>query len=383
MKIVVISAEYPPFFAGGIALNVFDLNRHMNKENDIITLTFGENGDNSILSQREETRLVSVPIPKTCDELCYEDKYCIQNDIYIKEIKKYESELAGVGLVVLHGYFLSRLARYLTEKYDVPLLYYLHVMYTNRIDEELDQISRDEIDILMRSSAIICVSQYLLEEANRIYPIINKTAVIGKAVELESTDEREYKTNDNDYLFVGRMSEEKGFDILLEAFRKYLEKNEYAVLYCIGTFVDEKYREKIQNICRNSKMLQRHIVFLGSKNRSDIYRYMRISNAVIIPSFMETFGKVAIEAMANKSLVVAADVGGLGPLVTDGVTGLKFKAGDPDDLYAQLCKLATINRIEIVDNAFKYVNEEFSYNNIKCKSNQFIQENLHIADLYE
>lgn len=382
MKILVISAEYPPFFAGGIALNVFDLNKHMNKENEIITLTFGENIE-TIVSQREETKLISIPIPKACNELCYEDKYCIQNNLFIEELKKYESELVGVELVVLHGYFLSRLARYITEKYDIPLLYYLHVMYTTTLDEELDQISNDEIEILKSSTAIICVSQYLLDEANKICPILSKTAVIGKSVELDSIDTPKNYINDNSYLFVGRMSEEKGFDILLKAFQKYLEKNEDAVLYCIGTFVDEKYRERIQNYRKNSKALQRHVIFLGSKDRTEIYQYMRMSNAVIIPSFMETFGKVAIEAMANKSLVIAADVGGLGPLVMNGITGLKFKAGDVDDLHAQLCKVTTINRCEIVEAAYNYVNEEFSYNNIKRKSNQFIYKKLHIEEFYE
>ena len=382
MKIVVISAEYTPFFAGGIALNVFDLNQHMNKENDIITLTFSDNIE-PIVSQREETRLISIPIPKTCNKLCYEDKYCIQNDIFIEEIKKYENELVGVGLIVLHGYFLSRLACYIKEKYDIPLLYYLHTMYTTRIDDELDKISHDEIEILKSSAAIICVSQYLLNEADKIFPIYNKTAVIGKAVELDYVDNKKYYMNDNSYLFVGRMSEEKGFEILLKAFQKYLEKNENAVLHCIGTFVDEKYREKIQKYCKSYKTLQRHIIFLGSKDRAEIYQYMRMSNVVIIPSFMETFGKVAIEAMANKSLVIAADVGGLGSLVLDGITGLKFKVGDANDLYVQLCKVTAINRLEIVESAYSFVNKEFSYNNIKCKSNQFIYKQLHIEEFYK
>ena len=382
MKIVVISAEYPPFFAGGIALNVFDLNQHMNKGNDIITLTFSDNIE-PIVSQREETRLISIPIPKTCNKLCYEDKYCIQNDIFIEEIKKYENELVGVGLIVLNGYFLLCLACYIKEKYDIPLLYYLHTMYTTRIDDELDKISHDEIEILKSSAAIICVSQYLLNEADKIFPIYNKTAVIGKAVELDYVDNKKYYMNDNSYLFVGRMSEEKGFEILLKAFQKYLEKNENAVLHCIGTFVDEKYREKIQKYCKSYKTLQRHIIFLGSKDRAEIYQYMRMSNVVIIPSFMETFGKVAIEAMANKSLVIAADVGGLGSLVLDGITGLKFKVGDANDLYVQLCKVTAINRLEIVESAYSFVNKEFSYNNIKCKSNQFIYKQLHIEEFYK
>lgn len=87
--------------------------------------------------------------------------------------------------------------------------------------------------------------------------------------------------------------------------------------------------------------------------------------------------------MANKSLVIAADVGGLGSLIVDDKTGLKFKTGDVDDLYFQLCKLATINRDSIIDAAYKFVNKEFSYEKIKWKSNQFINKQLNIENFYE
>ncbi len=383
MKILVISAEYPPFFAGGIALNVFDLNQHMNKKNDIITLSFGNN-EKTLVSRRKETKIISFPMPKVDGKLSYEKKYTIQNETIINEIKNYEKELKDIGLVVLHGYFLTRVALHISKRYDVPILYYLHVIYTKKADKYLDQISLDEIALLKKSLAIVCVSNYLLNEACEVYSIYSKAAVIGKAIECEENLGKKYIMNENLYLYVGRMSREKGLEVLLEAFGKYIEKNnEKALLYCIGTFVDDEYRKEISDLCASSYKLKQHVVFLGSKDRTEIYQYMKMSNAVVIPSYMETFGKVAIEAMANKTLVIVSDVGGLGPLVVDGETGLKFEAGNIEALYGQLCRLTTINRNKIVDAGYEFVKKEFSYEHIIRKSNTFIARQLSVGNFYE
>lgn len=248
MKILVISAEYPPFFAGGIALNVFDMNNHMNKKNDVITLTFGNNND-TIISEEKETKVISFPIPVEKKELTYEQKYIVQNQNIIANIDKYENILVNASLIILHGYFMSKLALYISKRYNIPILYYLHVMYTEKIENLLDTISKDELKILKKAKGIVSVSGYLLEKANGIYPIMKKSIVIGKYVDIQNTFSIKSSENNKLYLYVGRMSEEKGIEILLYAFKKYIEcNNQDAVLYCIGNFVDEEYENKIKNM---------------------------------------------------------------------------------------------------------------------------------------
>ena len=53
---------------------------------------------------------------------------------------------------------------------------------------------------------------------------------------------------------------------------------------------------------------------------------------VVVPSMGEGFGMVALEAMERARPVIAAEIGGLGELVEDGVTGRLVRAGDPQPL---------------------------------------------------
>ena len=52
------------------------------------------------------------------------------------------------------------------------------------------------------------------------------------------------------------------------------------------------------------------------------------ASILVLPSFYETFGLSALEAMVYGLPVVAARVGGLPELIIDGVTGLLFEAGN-------------------------------------------------------
>jgi D-inositol-3-phosphate glycosyltransferase len=58
-----------------------------------------------------------------------------------------------------------------------------------------------------------------------------------------------------------------------------------------------------------------------------------------MPSHYESFGMVALEAMACGTPVIASDVGGLGFLVRDGETGFTVPDGEPDKLCEKLSLL--------------------------------------------
>jgi len=59
----------------------------------------------------------------------------------------------------------------------------------------------------------------------------------------------------------------------------------------------------------------------------------------VMPSLYESFGMVALEAMACGTPVIASEVGGLGYLVQDGLTGYTIPDSDPEALYDKLSKL--------------------------------------------
>jgi D-inositol-3-phosphate glycosyltransferase len=81
------------------------------------------------------------------------------------------------------------------------------------------------------------------------------------------------------------------------------------------------------------------VAFLGSKSQDTLQYYYSAAEAVVVPSHYESFGMVALEAMACGTPVVASEVGGLAYLIQDGVTGFHVPDQEPGELAGKICLL--------------------------------------------
>jgi glycosyltransferase involved in cell wall biosynthesis len=119
------------------------------------------------------------------------------------------------------------------------------------------------------------------------------------------------------FLYIGRLSEEKGIDTLLEAFsRKGLE------LYIGG---DGPLREKVMEACRENPNLH----YLGLLNKGEVRDWMSRCSALVFPSvWYEGMPLTLIESFALGTPVIASDLGAMSSMIRDGDNGLHFPAGD-------------------------------------------------------
>jgi D-inositol-3-phosphate glycosyltransferase len=78
------------------------------------------------------------------------------------------------------------------------------------------------------------------------------------------------------------------------------------------------------------------ITFLGRRDQDTLPYYYSAAEAVVVPSHYESFGLVALEAMACGTPVVASETGGLAFLVRDGETGFHVPTADPEALAEKL-----------------------------------------------
>ena len=103
--------------------------------------------------------------------------------------------------------------------------------------------------------------------------------------------------------------------------------------------------------------------WLGSQSRDDLARLFRGARMVLVPSFSETFGLVALEAQASGVPVVAADSGGLREAVVDGETGIVLASRDAADWTATLTDLLRHpDRLEAMGAAGRRRAEGFTWN---------------------
>ena len=134
-------------------------------------------------------------------------------------------------------------------------------------------------------------------------------------------------------LFVGRLSEEKGFDVLLDAF-EILSKNNSSSIKCIVIGDGDQQSHYKKSV--KSRMLTDNVTFMGSQNQTRISEWMNQSHLVVIPSRKEGFGLVAIEALACGTPVICSNVGGLKEIVENGKNGFLFPVEQKDELVERI-----------------------------------------------
>jgi D-inositol-3-phosphate glycosyltransferase len=146
-------------------------------------------------------------------------------------------------------------------------------------------------------------------------------------------------------LFVGRIEPLKGVDTLLQAMA--ILKRNCRLFICPDYLIiiggdpggeEEKLSYEMTRLQSLSHELDLEdmVIFLGKRGQDTLPYYYSAAEVVVVPSHYESFGMVALEAMACGTPVIASRVGGLAHLVKDGETGFNVPAQDPDALAEKL-----------------------------------------------
>jgi len=136
-------------------------------------------------------------------------------------------------------------------------------------------------------------------------------------------------------LCVGRLIPIKGHIVLLRAFAQ-------ARRHVPALELDLAGRGPLEPALRalaKELGIEDAVRFLGYV--APIQRAIEAAAAVVVPSMGEGFGMVALEAMERARPVIAAEIGGLGELVEDEVTGYLVPAGEAETLADAIVRLAS------------------------------------------
>jgi D-inositol-3-phosphate glycosyltransferase len=142
-------------------------------------------------------------------------------------------------------------------------------------------------------------------------------------------------------LYVGRIAPIKGLETLLDALGCLRGSGHPARLLVVGGDTDERpdghERELRDRVTRLG--LADVVTFVGAQPQERLRDYYVAADATVLPSYYESFGMVALEAMACGSAVIASRVGGLQTTVRDGLTGLLVSEGDPCALAGTIARV--------------------------------------------
>jgi len=131
-------------------------------------------------------------------------------------------------------------------------------------------------------------------------------------------------------VFVGRLSEEKGVQTLLAAWRQLRSD---IPLKIVG---DGPLAKEVQEVAAADSRIE----WLGRRDLAQVCDIIGEAKCLVLPSVCyETFGRTIVEAYAKGTPVVVSQLGAMAELVDDGRTGLLFEAGNASDLANKVTQL--------------------------------------------
>jgi len=143
------------------------------------------------------------------------------------------------------------------------------------------------------------------------------------------SDPGERSASGRTFLFVGRLSAEKGVHTLLDAWQQIPRS---IPLVIVG---DGPLRRSLETAARVKGLS--NITFTGWLSKQDVYAAVKNATALIIPSVCyEGFPMTLVEAFACGTPVIGSNLGGVQEIVIDGRNGLHFAAGDANDLAGKV-----------------------------------------------
>lgn len=351
---------------GGMNVYVRDLSRELSKQNVRLDV-FTRSEDRCVPHIINNTDLGSYarvihipagperPIPTT-DIYAHLPEFVANVQILTqKERLQYDA-------IYSHYWLSGWVAQQLNQTWKVPIIQMFHTLghMKNRIANDKSQ-QESELRLQIEQQ-IIASADYLIAAtpAERIQLIwlygadLHKIRVIPPGVDVNhfhpmSQAEAKKSIGIPDekrmILFVGRIEPLKGIDTLLHAFailRSQIPRCLSELCLSIiggdpGEIEQENAEMQRLKVLREQLGLGELVTFLGAKSQETLHHYYAAAEAVIMPSHYESFGMVALEAMACGTPVIASEIGGLAYLIQDGITGFHVPDRDPEELAGAIC----------------------------------------------
>lgn len=365
MRVVMLTWEYPPRIVGGISRVVYDLSQKL-----------GEHG-------------IEVHVVTCCDGCTKEfekDGYVYVHRVHLLDIETFDfiqwvyhfnvamieylislmNKIGKFDLIHAHDWLVAFSAVTIKNSYCIPVISTIHATENGRnngIYTDLQRyINSVEWWLTYQSYKVVVNSEYMKREVIKNFSLPgDKVEVINNGINVRKFDKcvydievrRKYaKDNEKIVFFVGRLVNEKGVSVLIEAVPKVICGYDDVKFVIVGRGSQKEYlKNRVNELGIANK-----VYFTGYLDDNDLRALYKCVDAAVYPSLYEPFGIVALEAMLAGVPVVVSDVGGLGEIVEHDVDGKKCLVGNSNSLAD--CILDILKNKERVDSVVKKAREK-------------------------
>jgi len=314
----------PNLYGGGAERITMTMIRKLDKERFEITLVLGSKSGDYIDLIPKQVNVIDLNVKKTLFSPLKLRKIVqtLQPDILFSTLFRTHQVvyLALLGIkkrpiivlrspnspkLLLENHQLGILAKFLLEKAynDADLL----LAQTAEMKEEIfyyHHISREKIQVFINPVDTDLIDKKIQHTKNPFHP--HKINVVA----------------------AGRLTQQKGFDLLIEAFQRVVENNDDFVLHIIGR--DDGQKQKLTEMIHTLHLTD-NVKLLGFQENP--YRYFFFSNLYVLSSRWEGLPNTVLENMyLNKPVVATRCIPFMDTLIQNGINGMLVESESPDKL---------------------------------------------------
>jgi glycosyltransferase involved in cell wall biosynthesis len=246
--------------------------------------------------------------------------------------RKLSRDLRDRSIALLHcnDYRAVMLAAPAAHLAGIPVIWHMHGFVSSRLAN------------LLASALVqwtVPVSKGMLDYLGSVRTLFGKCRVIHNGLETDSADLVGTPRDSTTPLIlaIGTLHPRKRYETLLRAFHEVLTYCHEAECWIVGgEFGDGSYARHLRAMAATLG-LDGKLKFTG--HSSAVHDYLRRSSLLVIPSRIEAFGMVAIEAMQAGKPVVACRTGGLPDIIVHGKTGFLIDTDDHIGMASAIVKL--------------------------------------------
>jgi glycosyltransferase involved in cell wall biosynthesis len=384
MKILVLAWEFPPRIVGGISRHVAELYPELAKlghEIHLLTVEFGRAPQFEVV---DGIRVHRLPVEESRDFFEWVAK---MNDSMGSHGGKLLQEDGPFQIIHAHDWLVADAAIALKHLFKVPLLATIHATeygrYGGLFTPTNRYINNKEAALVTEAWRVVVCTHYMQLEVEQAFRCASdKVDVIYNGI----CQERPRPRREFDFwrfrrrfavdqekivYYVGRLTYEKGVDILLNAAPKVLwEMGGRAKFIIIGGGNADALKRQAWNLG-----IWHKCYFTGFMSDEELNQFRRVADCAVFPSRYEPFGIVALENFAAHIPVVVSDAGGLPEVVQHTKTGIVTQTANPDSLaWGILEILKNPDYAEwLTNNAYQELDQRFNWAELAYQTEKVYQ----------
>ena len=268
---------------------------------------------------------------------------------------------------------------FLKEIFGVKIIVSLRGAHINYSPLSDNHLKSNYLNLFPRVDKFHAVSNAISRVAQKYGAKKNAISIIYSGVNIKNLNQidsgKPYVNNTFSFISVGRAHWKKGYHYSISAFSKVILsgiKAKYTII--LSNDPSEEILYQIEDL-----NLNKYIKIITRIKQNDIYRRIKNSDCLLLPSVEEGIANVVLESMAVGTLVISSDCGGMKEIIQNNFNGLIFESRNVTELTEKMkhvIKLHENQKIKIISNARQTIHDNHDLNVLGSKMKKLYQNAL-------